>query len=102
MPHWTPQKQQCVFTSLKSACSAQPPGGSYWRCGPYLPIKLISSSVGVAMLLTSQHPSLIQSKQPPAARRADVLVVDLSTRCSESEVESHFIKDSLEVLDVKS
>src|SRR6266536_6118593 len=49
MPHCWPQKQQWVLTSFSGASCCHPPGGTYWRCGPYRSASDSSDCGGLAM-----------------------------------------------------
>src|SRR6185295_639839 len=92
MPHCTPQKQQCVLTSLSaSAAAPQPPGGVSARCGPYCSINCstVCGSLAMAHRLFD-HPGLRQAQAAALAARAE----------REVEVEADARHRLLQVLDV--
>src|SRR4051812_41274825 len=73
MPHWSPQKQQWVLTSLSGSPAApQPPDGSAAACGPYRSMSASSGSGGLAMPHPLDRPGLGAAQLLALAGGADV------------------------------
>src|SRR5262252_8868942 len=80
MPHCTPQKQQCVFTSRSDdSRPCQPPGGVSWRWGPYCVMRCASvcgrAGMGTDLLLLLTDPFLTLCRHSRARRLRHRLAV---------------------------
>src|SRR6185369_12384126 len=101
-----PQKQQCVFTSRSgSPIALQPPGGTWFTCGPNCSTSAETSAGSFAIDPSGKSSPrggpqavLVQGQVPAAAGGADILVVG---PVRELVLDPERGLDPLQVLDVQ-